>query len=126
MPQITRIGSSRRWADVVIHSGVARWVEVAEDPAQDARGQIAQVLALLEAALGSIGSDRAQLLQVLIYLADLADVPALNAEWDRWVPEGHPPVRACVQAGLGPGYRVEMVITAAVPSGTEQEKSGSS
>lgn len=114
MAAIKRIGTSRRWADVVIHNGVARWVEVAEDPTQDARSQVAQVLAQIDATLASVGSDRTQLLQVLIYLADLLDGAALNAEWDRWVPEGHPPVRACVQAGLAPGYRVEMVITAAV------------
>jgi enamine deaminase RidA (YjgF/YER057c/UK114 family) len=124
MSQIERIGSSRRWADVVIYGGVARWVEVAEDPRRDARGQVAQVLAQIDATLTSIGSDPSQLLQVLIYLADLADGPALNAEWDQWVPEGHPPVRACVQAGLGPGYRVEMVITAAVPDGPGDIKGG--
>src|SRR5262245_58059662 len=99
MSQIERIGSSRRWFDVVIHNGVARWVEVADDSLRDARGQIAQVLAQIDGTLTSIGSDRTQLLQVLIYLADLADAPALNGEWDGWVPEGHPPIRACVQAG---------------------------
>jgi len=115
MAAIERIGSSHRWSDVVIHNGVARWVEVADEVTRDARGQIAQVLAQIDATLTSIGSDRTQLLQVLIYLADLADAPALNEEWDGWVPEGHPPIRACVQAGLAPGCRVEMVITAAAP-----------
>ena len=114
MSEIQRLGESRRWSDVVIHQGVARWVEVAEDPSQDARSQTEQVLQQINATLISIGSGREQLLQVLIYLHDLADAPALNAAWDAWVPAGHAPVRACVQAGLAAGYRVEMVITAAV------------
>ena len=114
MSDIQRYGQSKRWSDVVIHGDVAHWVEVAEDPSQDAAGQVQQVLAQIDATLTQVGSGRERLLQILIYLADLADAPALNAAWDAWVPNGHAPVRACVQAGLSPGYRVEMVITAAV------------
>jgi enamine deaminase RidA (YjgF/YER057c/UK114 family) len=111
---ITRIGESRRWSDVVIYAGVARWVEVAEAATADARGQIQQVLNQINATLTQIGSDRSRLLEVLIFLADLSDAAVLNELWDEWVAEGHPPIRACVQAGLGAGLRVEMVVTAAV------------
>lgn len=111
---IRRLGESPRWADVTIHRGVARWVEVAEDPTADARGQIAQVLAQVDATLQLLGADKTRLLQVLVYLADLADGGALNELWDPWVEAGEAPVRACVQAGLGGGCRVELVLTAAV------------
>ena len=114
MTEIQRIGVTRRWSDVVIHHGTAYFVEVADDPQQDATGQVAQVLAQIDARLALFGSDRTDLLQVLIYLADLSDGGALNELWDNWVPTGHAPSRACVQAALSPGYRVEMVITAAV------------
>jgi enamine deaminase RidA (YjgF/YER057c/UK114 family) len=114
MPKIIRLGESKRWSDVVVHRGVARWVEVADDPAQDAAGQVRQVQAQIDATLARLGGQRQDLLQIVIYLADLADAPAMNAEWDAWVPAGHAPVRACVAAGLSPGYRVEMVIEAAV------------
>lgn len=114
MSDIQRYGNSKRWSDVVVHRGVAHWVEVAEDPSQDAGGQVQQVLSQIDATLVQIGSSREQLLQITIFLADLKDAPALNAAWDAWVPAGHAPVRACVQAGLSPGYLVEMVITAAV------------
>ena len=114
MSDIQRYGESKRWSDVVVHNGVAYWVEVAEDPTQDAAGQVQQVLSQIDATLSQIGSRRERLLQITIYLADLTDAPALNAVWDAWIPAGHAPVRACVQAGLSPGYRVEMVITAAV------------
>lgn len=113
MNEIRRRGDSKRWADVVVHRGVAYWVEVAEDLSRDARGQIAQVLAQIDATLESIGSDRTRLLQVLIYVADERDGPVLNELWDAWVPADHPPVRAMVQAGLGDSCTVEMVVTAA-------------
>ena len=114
MSEIQRYGSSHRWADVVVHRGVAHWVEVAEDPSLDARGQIAQVLAQIDATLDTIQSDRTRLLQVLVSIADISDADVLNELWDAWVPADHPPVRAMVQAGLGKACRVEMVVTAAV------------
>jgi enamine deaminase RidA (YjgF/YER057c/UK114 family) len=113
MSEIQRIGDSTRWSDVVIHAGVARWVEVATDMTQNAQGQIRQVFSQIDATLDQIGSSRNHLLQILIYLTDLNDVPILNELWDVWVPRGHAPVRACVQAGLGKGCLVEMVISAA-------------
>jgi len=114
MSQIQRYGDSKRWADVVVHRGVAHWVEVAEDMSVDARGQIAQVLAQIDVTLEAIKSDRTRLLQVLVYIADLNDGPTLNELWDAWVPAAHPPVRAMVQVGLGKACKVEMVVTAAV------------
>lgn len=113
MNDIQRIGVTRRWSDVVIHQGTAHFVEVADDPHQDLRGQIRQILHQIDARLSLFGSDRTRLLQVLIYLADLADGPILNELWDGWVPEGHAPARACVQVGMSPGYLIEMVVTAA-------------
>jgi enamine deaminase RidA (YjgF/YER057c/UK114 family) len=115
MTEIRRYGEAKRWADMVVHNGTAHWVEVAETPSLDTRGQIAQVLAQVDATLITLGADRTRLLQVLVYLADLQDAPTLNEVWDAWVLAGHAPVRACVQAGLSPGYKVELVITAAVP-----------
>ena len=114
MSEIQRYGTSSRWADLVVHGGVAHWVEVADDMSLDACGQIAQVLNQIDATLASIGGQRTDLLQVLIYVTDLANAPILNELWDAWVPAGKPPVRAMVQAGLAGSYEVEMVITAAV------------
>ena len=37
MSEIQRHGTSKRWADVVVHRGVADWVEVAEDTSLDTR-----------------------------------------------------------------------------------------
>ena len=112
--EIQRLGESARWSDVVIYRGEARWVEVADDATTDVRGQIVQVLTQINATLERVGSSRTGLIQVLIFLADLNDVSILNDLWDEWVPTGHPPIRACGEARLGPRYLVEMVISAAV------------
>ncbi len=114
MSPIQRHGVTPRWSDAVVHNGVANFVEVADDPSQDMRGQVAQILSQIHTRLTLVGSDRTRLLQVLIYVTDLHNTPALNALWDAWVPDGHAPSRACVQAGLAPGYLIEMVVTAAV------------
>jgi enamine deaminase RidA (YjgF/YER057c/UK114 family) len=113
--EIHRYGVTRRWSDAVVHGGTAYFVEVPDDMTQDASGQIRQVLSQIDTRLSLVGSDRTRLLQVLIYLPNLADSAILNPLWDEWVPEGHAPARACVQALLGhPDCKVEMVITAAV------------
>lgn len=114
MPPLHRLVTTPRSADVVIHGDTAYWVEVAENTSLDARGQIGQVLAQIDATLGTIQSNRASLIQIVIHLADLADAATLDELWDAWVPQGHPPVRARVQSGLGGTCLVEMLVTAAV------------
>jgi enamine deaminase RidA (YjgF/YER057c/UK114 family) len=118
MDEIVRLGNSRRWSDVVIHAGVARWVEVAEVQTQDASGQIGQVLRQIDVTLAQIGSDRTRLLEILIFLKDMQDAGTLNQLWDDWVPAEHPPIRACVQVGLAGDCRVEMIISAAAAVAT--------
>ena len=113
MREIIRLGAGPRWSDVVIHGGTARWVEVAEDLSLDARGQVVQILAQIDATLAQVGSDRTRILQVLVYLATDVEQAALDEPWDAWVPAGRAPVRATVRVGLAAGCRVEMVVTAA-------------
>lgn len=115
LTEIERHGVTRRWSDVVIYGGVAHFVEVPDDPSQDAAGQFRQILSQIEMRLQQIGSDTTRLLQVVIYLPDPADFPLFNQFWDAWVPEGHAPSRACIHAALAnPAYRIEMILTAAV------------
>ena len=116
--QIQRHGTTRRYSDSVVHNGTVYLVEVPSNLDGDITAQTTNLLAGIERLLEQAGSDRSKLLMVTIYLADMADYDALNAVWDAWVPEGHAPTRACVQARLAnPGFRVEMAVTAAVAQG---------
>ncbi|MES2788896.1 MAG: RidA family protein [Planctomycetota bacterium] len=115
MADIIRHGVTRRWSDAVVHNGVAYFVEVPDDPSQDASGQFRQVLAQVVARLQQVGSDPTRLLQVMIYMPEPADLAAFNELWEGWLPAGHAPSRACIHAQLAsPLYRIELVVTAAL------------
>lgn len=114
---VHRLGSNSRWSDVVIHRGVARWVEVAEDRTTDFQDQARQVLQQVNETLQSLSADRTSLLQVLIFVADLQCMDQLNAVWDAWVPAGAAPIRACMQVGLSGGCLIEVIVEAAVADG---------
>ena len=73
------------------------------------------MLASIDALLARAGTSKQKILMCQVYIADLADFAALNAVWEAWVPAGHAPPRATVQAHLAkPEWRVEMVVTAAL------------
>jgi enamine deaminase RidA (YjgF/YER057c/UK114 family) len=113
---IQRFDVGARLSEMAVHNGVAYLAgQVPEDDTLDIEGQTAQVLAAIDALLARAGTDKTQLLMVQIFLADLADFDGLNRAWDAWVPAGHTPPRATVQAQLArPGWRVEIVVTAAL------------
>jgi enamine deaminase RidA (YjgF/YER057c/UK114 family) len=112
---IQRINPTPRWSDVTIHNGVAWFVEVPEDTAVDMAGQIDQVLRQTEATLHKIGSDKTQLISATIYVTDLAQLPAMNAAWEAWLPFGAAPSRACLKVELvNPDMLVEIAFVAAI------------
>ncbi|KAJ3211405.1 hypothetical protein HDU83_007475 [Entophlyctis luteolus] len=112
---ITRVNPTKRFSDAVIHNGTIHFVEVANDETQSFRGQVSQCLAQMDLTLAFAGSDKDHLLQVLIYVKNLSDVPILNELWEVWLNEGHAPSRACVQANMVlDSYLIEFVVTAAV------------
>jgi enamine deaminase RidA (YjgF/YER057c/UK114 family) len=76
--------------------------------------QTQDCLARVDALLTQAGSSRDQILQAIIWVADMADFAEMNAVWDAWVPEGHAPARACGEAKLArPELKVEVIVTAA-------------
>jgi enamine deaminase RidA (YjgF/YER057c/UK114 family) len=76
--------------------------------------QTQDCLARVDALLTQAGSSREQILQAIIWVADMADFAEMNAVWDAWVPEGHAPARACGEAKLArPELKVEVIVTAA-------------
>ena len=88
--------------------------QVAPDGMQDIRGQTRQVLAAIDALLARAGTDKRRIVMAQIFLADIAEFPAMNEVWDAWVESGHTPPRATVQARLAkPEWKIEIVVTAA-------------
>ncbi|WP_028312866.1 RidA family protein [Derxia gummosa] len=116
MSELKRYHVGPRLSEMTVFNGVAYLAgQVAADGSQDITGQTQQVLAQIDALLAEAGSDKSRLLQVVIYLKDLADFPKMNDVWSAWVAQGNTPPRATVQAELAkPEWRVEMVCTAAV------------
>lgn len=86
-------------------------------PEADIAGQTREVLGHVERLLREAGSDKSGIVQCQIFLRDIADIAAMNAVWDDWIPAGHTPPRATVQAALAdPRWRIEVVVTAAIAS----------
>ena len=113
---VQRFDVGPRLSEMAVHNGVCYLAgQVAADGSQDIAGQTRQVLASIDALLARAGSDKSKLLMCQIFIADLADFPAMNAGWEAWLPAGQAPPRATVQAALAkPQWRVEMVVTAAL------------
>jgi enamine deaminase RidA (YjgF/YER057c/UK114 family) len=114
---IQRIGTGPRMSEAVVHNGVVYLAgQVATGDASDVTSQTREVLAAVDALLARAGTDKSRLLRAEIFLADMADFAAMNAVWEQWVIPGATPARATVQAALArPHWRVEIVITAALP-----------
>ncbi|HWS73927.1 MAG TPA: RidA family protein [Quisquiliibacterium sp.] len=112
---ITRLHVGPRMSEAAIHNQVVYLAgQVAEDPSQDVAGQTRQVLAAIDRLLAEAGSDKTRILQATIFLKSIADFPAMNSVWDGWVPSGHTPPRATVEARLAkPDYLVEIKVIAA-------------
>ena len=115
MSTITRHGVAARYSEASVFNGVVYLAGmVPGGAATDIRGQTQNVLAQIDAHLAALGSDKTRLLRVQIYLADIADIGAMNEVWDAWVAPGHAPPRATVQAALAdPAWKIEVVATAA-------------
>ncbi|MFI3245584.1 MAG: RidA family protein [Ferrimonas sp.] len=115
---ITRINPTEKWSDATIFNGMAHFVEVPEMPTEDFLAQLTQVFEQAEASLATVNSDKSRLISVTIYLTDFANLAAFNDAWQRWLPEGSAPSRACLQVGLAdPNYLVEIAFVAASTAG---------
>lgn len=115
MSHIERLHVTSRYSEAAVFQGVVYLAGMVPECAQtDIRSQTADVLAQIDRRLAEVGSDKTRLLRVQIYLADIADIAAMNEVWDAWVLAGSAPPRATVQAALAdPAWRIEVVATAA-------------
>ncbi len=102
--------------EVVVHDGVLYIGGViAEDTTLDMAGQAEDVLRQLSKLLAAGGSGIQHVLQVTIYLTNLAEKADFNRAWKAHFKEANLPARAAIGvADLGPGVKLELVATAAV------------
>src|SRR5438309_4429124 len=114
---ITRLAEEERLAGAVVHASTVYLAgQVADDTSLDAEGQTADILRQIDSLLDQAGTSKRYLLSVQIFIADMADFPAMNRAWDAWLDPNSKPARATVQAQLAnPSWRVEMTGTAALP-----------
>ena len=114
MTKIERKHTNARMSQIVMHGDTVYLAGQVGTPGASVEQQTRDCLDAVDRLLAEAGSDKAHMLQAIIWLADMADFAEMNAVWDAWVPEGAAPVRACGEARLAaPEYRVEVIITAA-------------
>ncbi len=113
---ITRMETGQRMSRIVIHNNTVYLCgQVAADASAGIEEQTRTMLAKVDALLEQAGSDREHILSATVYVRDMKDFAAMNAVWDAWVPEGHAPARACVEARMArPELLVEVSVTAAL------------
>jgi len=105
----------KRLSEIAVHNGTVYLAgQIAEDTDEDITGQTREVLGHIDRLLGEVNSDKAHLLSVQIYIADMEHFAGMNAVWEEWVAQGNTPPRATVEAKLAnPKCLVEIVVIAA-------------
>ncbi len=110
---IERLHTSQRMSKIVKHNGtvyLCGQVGIAGDSVSD---QTRECLRRIEKLLAEAGSSSSQILQAIVWLADMNDFAEMNAVWDEWIPQGEAPARACGEAQLArDSLKVEIIITA--------------
>lgn len=113
--EIIRQEIGQRMSRIVEHNGTIYLCgQVAKDRTAGIQDQTRTCLENVEALLAQAGSSKEHILSVTVYVRDMKDFAAMNEIWDAWVPEGHAPARACVEARMAsPELLVEMSVIAA-------------
>ena len=111
-PQYHHSGS--RMSQLVIHGQTVYLAGQVGTPGDDIQSQTRQCLEKVDALLAEAGTSKSRALQVIVWLADMADFAAMNEIYDAWIDPAAPAARACGEAKLAaPGYKVEFIVTAA-------------
>ena len=103
-----------RAGDFLFLSGVLAMDAQANIVDGDVQVQTKVVLDRIAATLEDCGASMAQVVRATVWLADLADFAAFNAEYAKRF-AGALPARSCVQAVLYKGAKVEIEVQAFAP-----------
>ncbi len=109
---IRRIETGVRMSRIVKHNGIIYLCgQVAQDASLGIKEQTQSMLHKVETLLQQAGSDKQHLLSATLYIKTMQDFVEMNKVWDDWVPEGHAPARACVEASMA---RAELLVEISV------------
>jgi len=113
---IERKHTKQRMSRIVVHNNTVYLCgQVCADATQGIKEQTQSMLDKVDALLLEAGSDREHMLSATVYIKDMQYFAEMNEVWDAWVPEGHAPARACVEAAMArPELLVEVSVVAAV------------
>ena len=116
MSTIQRFNTNARMSQLVVANGFAFVSgQVPDNAGAPIPQQASEVLAKVDAQLQAQGIARERIVSANVWLSSPEHFAAFNAVWDAWVPAGHAPTRACVQALLmAPGLDVEVAVIAAL------------
>lgn len=112
-----RVDNGPRMTRVLVHNNTIYLAGMTADKTigLSVAEQTQEILERIDWRLGQVGSDKSQLLQVIIWLSDVRYAEEFNKVWDAWVVPGQAPARACIEARLqNPKKYVEIIATAAV------------
>jgi enamine deaminase RidA (YjgF/YER057c/UK114 family) len=112
---IERIETTTRMSRIVKHNGTVYLCgQVCKDADKGITEQTTSMLEKVDELLSKAGSDKNHLLSATIYVKDMSYFGAMNKVWDAWVPDGHAPARACVEAKMArDALLVEISVVAA-------------
>ncbi len=98
---IERQETKQRMSRIVKHNGTIYLCgQVCADATKGIKEQTQTMLDKVDELLIQSGSSREHMLSATVYLKTMDDFAEMNAVWDAWVPEGHAPARACVEAAM--------------------------
>ena len=113
---VQRIGVGPRMSQAVVHGDTIYLAGTVADKAagKSVGEQTKEILEIIDGVLAKAGVDKTQIVSANIWLTDIKTFAEMNAVWDAWVPQGHTPARATVEAKLAaPQFNVEIACIAA-------------
>ncbi len=111
---IKRINTGQVLSQAVVHNNIAYVCGMtALDRTKGLEDQTRQVFQRIDDVLREAGSDKSKILTATIWLADIATRPAMTQVWKEWLPSNSLPARAAMEAVLGDGILVEVMLQAA-------------
>jgi enamine deaminase RidA (YjgF/YER057c/UK114 family) len=111
---IRRINTGEVLSQAVVHNNIVYVCGMtATDRTKDVEDQTRQVFKRIDDVLALAGSDKSRILTATIWLADINARPAMTKIWKEWLPAADLPARAAMEAVMGDGILVEVMLQAA-------------